>query len=80
MVHGELCCPFLLAFLSRVFENLNLLASLGFLDHTDRAVDIMHDILGKLRVFLHLLDDGRKLFHGFRTELRRHSEIKHLDG
>ena len=39
----------------------------------------MKDILGKLRICLHLFNDCRKFLHGFRSQLGRHTEIQHLD-
>ena len=39
----------------------------------------MENILGKLRICLHLLNDCWKFLHCFRSQLGRHTEIQHLD-
>ena len=60
MCNRELCCPLLLTFIRRLLNELYLLAILRFLHHADGTVNFMEDILGKLRICLHLLNDSRK--------------------
>ena len=50
MCHWELCSPLLLTLVRGLFNQLYLLTTLGFLHHTDSTVNLMEDILGKLRI------------------------------
>ena len=76
----ELSCPLLLAFLRRFFDELYLFAVFGFLNHANSSVHVTQHIFGKLRILLHLLNDGWKLLHRLWTQLGWHPEVEHLDG